>query len=345
LADRVRLVAGLLAFATLLACGPKVNSAASQPAATPSLAASANAAARALARYYQAENQAATDAYVERAAARGAPVARVEPCRLASGALSRRPTALANPPLERAAIEQRESLFAGLQAYSSALDAIATAGGGAAPDLAVAGLRRRTADLVRAANDHGRSGDLFIEDDAATLAGDVARLGSARDPAGMRRALEATDPTIRALIAILADDFALQRRATIDATALAYARWRARVAPGRGAAQGPERAWPPFCSEPATAAGPDERVADSQTVDTAAPASVRGAQLYRRMDAGRRVDLSPVLEAMMTFDQERLLALREPANASAAAAALAARERLTTELHDFARSAAEGAAP
>jgi len=333
----------MLAFAMLLACGAKLAPAASQAGAGPSLASSANAAARALARYYELENQAATDAFVERAAALGGPAVRTEPCRLASGALSMRPTVLANPPLARAAIEQRETLFASLQAYSSVLDAIATAGGGTAPAAAVASLRRRTIDLVRAANDHGRSGDLFIENDAATFAGDAARLGSARDPADMLRVLEATDPTVRALTGILAADFALQRRATTDATALAYGRWRARVTPGPGAPQRGENASPPFCSEPANLDGRDERFADSATAGTTAPTSARGRRLYGRMDAVRRVDLSPVLQAMTSFDQERLRSLREPANAPAAADALTARERLTSELSAFIRASGQGA--
>lgn len=208
------------------------------------------------------------------------------------------------------------------------------------PSPACAAARR----IVRAANEHARSGDLFIEDDASTFAADVARLANARDPAETLRVLQSTDPTVRKLLGILAGDFALTRKATIGATALAYERWHARVAPGKGAARPADDAGPPSCSEPPTAED-DENLAGSATADSTAPASARGVLLYGRLDAVRRVDLSPVLQAMTTFDRDRLLALREPANASAGADALAARERLMAELRDFIEASALGPAP
>ncbi len=333
----MRRAAGLLAFSFVFACAARVDSGASEPTGS-SLAASAEGAARALARYYQTENDGAADAYIERATARREPVARSEACRLPSGALSLRPTVLANPPLEPAAIEQRRALLADLGAYASALDALAT-DRAASPAGAIGTLRRRTADLVRAANQHTPGGDLFIEDATATLAGDVARLDNARDSAATIRALETTGPAVGTLTAVLADDFIRQRKAAIGATTLAYGQWQARVRAARGAASDDRATHPPFCSEPAIFDGGDER--EPPAASGATPASARGARLFKRMDAVRRVDLSPVLEALTAFDADALRSLRGPANPSIAEDAFAARERLTTELHEFVRIAAE----
>jgi hypothetical protein len=339
----LRRAAGLLAFSFVFACAARVDSGASEPTGS-SLAASAEGAARALARYYQTENDGAADAYIERATARREPVARSEACRLPSGALSLRPTVLANPPLEPAAIEQRRALLADLGAYASALDALAT-DRAAVPAAALETLRGRTAELVRAANAHGSSGDLFIEDAATTLAGGVARLGNAHGTAATIRALESTGPTVGVLATVLAGDFTRQRKATIDATALAYGQWQARVRARPDAANGAKAADPPFCSEPAIFDGSDEREAGHAGAGVAGPASARGARLFRRMDAVRRVDLSPVLQAMTTFDAAELRSLREPGNAPAVADALAARERLSKELYEFTRVTAAAIAP
>ncbi len=326
----MRRVAGWLAFSALFACGGRANSDTAVPLAGPPLAASAAVAGRALGDFYRAENDGVTDAYLERAAARGRSPARSERCRLPTGALSTRPTVLANPPLSEGAIAQREALFAELAAYANLLDALTAGRPKRAVSDAAGALRERSADLVKAANEHG-SGDLFIEDDAAALAGDVRLFGLAGNRAAGIRVLNSMNAVVRASSAVLAGDFARQRTDTIDATTLAYDQWRLRVQSGAPAAGAGERADPPFCSEPAIFDRPPAR-------DAAGALTARGAQLYRRMNVARAVSFSEVFMDMTTFDDDQLLALREPTNFRAIADASASRERLSAALRSVVRA-------
>jgi hypothetical protein len=324
---------GLVALFSLFACGAKVSSMSPTTVDVATLASSTVAAARALEKYYQAENDGTSDAYSERSQAHGLTAGRTETCRLPTGALSKRPTVLANPPISPSAIRQREALVAAIGAYLSTLMAVA---GGSSTDVisaSLADLKSQTVHLQKAANEHDQ-GDLFVEDAAAELGNAIDGL-KIPERAQMTRKLHVTDAIVRHLTAILAADVARQRVDTIDATTLAYDVWLSRLHATRSAGDHLQGGGPPFCSEPAIfdrSGSQGDGAKENPSLDP------RGAQLRYRMNAARGADPASVLRAMTELDIDEMCLLDNPGDVEDAAEATAGRERLKRVADAFAHT-------
>ncbi len=326
----MKAVRGLVASLLLSACHPK--STAPPPAANlAKLEASTTAAARGFERYYRAENAGAADAYLERARGRGVPAGQREPCRLATGASSSRPSVLANPPIAASSIRQRSELVAALGAYLVTLAAVADRSSAGVVSTSLANLTTRTLALQKAAGEHD-TGDLFIDEAAAALAKAVDRLRADDGGSQMTQHLEETDAIVRHLIAILASDAARQRAQTVDATKLAFDSW---LAHRNGPATGVMRSELPSCSEPAIFERAHDRSLDAGGVVS----DPHGIELRERAKAASLADPAPVLQAIAALDDEEMSLLRNPANLADAGKAAAGRELLAHVADVFDRAA------
>lgn len=240
-------VVGVLA---LLACGTwGAAGSGSTPATVITLRAAMRVAQSAFGRYYDVANDAASEAFVSRALARGMPVGRSERCLLPDGRSSTRPTVLANPLLAASSIRQRMALVSTVGAYDVSLEARASAADLSVVNQADRELYDRLATLDAVANTHAQ-GDLFIEDLARALTRELDRAGF-RNETVRRPEIDATEGIVRKLLDVLSTDVARQRIDTVDAAALAYRSWaiftKAAHA-GHSGAHG--TADPPSCSEP-----------------------------------------------------------------------------------------------
>jgi hypothetical protein len=316
-------VVGVALLVSLVSCGSKTNPAPPNAAAVAALESATAAAARAFGSYYRAENDGVVDAYIERSQRNGLPVSRVERCLLATGALSRRPSILANPPVSPSAIRQRSAAVAAIGAYLSTLAAVAGGSDEGVIVASLANLRSQATDLRRAANVHDQ-GDLFLEDTASQIDEDINPLNNDSERAQIARQLRAIEAPIRRLTAILAADVDRQRVDTVDAATLAFDLWQARLQ-GKPSAAAHTRTGPPFCSEPSIFQRPNSV---SGGVMPGKPADPRGARLWSRMEAVRSADPDSLLRAMSALDDSEMQLLGNPQNLEIVARANAARAEL-----------------
>jgi len=322
-----------VALVLLVACAADVNSAPYDTVDVFALKSSSVTASQAFARYYLVENTAAADAYVERMRANGLPTGGAQTCRLPTGALSRRPSALANPPFATVAIRQREAAVAAVGAYIIAVTAVADGASADKIAAAIADLKARATDLQQAARRHDQ-GDLFIEDIASAFDTGVESLSETSERLQKVRRLQMVDAPVRRLMAVVKADAAQQRRATTAATTLAYTVWRS--GQHAGARRGDSRdTEPPFCSEPVIFAQPDSVGA---VADAVRPTDAHGARLWSAMNTARSADPVSVLSAMASLDDAEMQLLGERGNDGDAERARAARKRFEHDAQAFARA-------
>jgi len=322
-----------VAFVLLVACTAEVNSAPRDTVDVSDIKSSAATASRAFGRYYQIENTAAANAYVERMRANGLPTDRAQTCRLATGALSRRPSVLANPPFSPVAIRQRETAVAAIGTYITVVTAVADGVSAEKIAAAIADLKAGATDLQQAARRHAQ-GDLFIEDIASAFDSGVQRLNEISERLQKVQKFRMVDASVQRLMAVLKEDAARQRTATTAATTLAYAVWRSEqhAGAGPGASRDTE---PPFCSEPAIFPQPDSVGA---VADAGRPTDPHGARLWSAMNAARGADPVSMLRAMASLDDAEMQLLGEPGNDGDAARAEDARKQFEHDAQAFVRA-------
>jgi len=312
----------------LVACAAQVKSAPHDIVDISALESSAATASQAFARYYQVENTAAVDAYGERMRANGLPTEGAQTCRLPTGALSHRPSVLANPPFSTVAIRQREAAVAAIGNYMAAVTAVADGASADTIAAVIVALKSRATDLQQAARRHDQ-GDLFIEDIASAFDTGVESLNENSERLQIVRRLRIVDAPVRHLMAVVNADAARQRTATTAATTLAYTVWRAGTNPG--ASRDTE---PPFCSEPAIFPQPDS----VSVVDASRPTDPHGARLWSAMHAVRSADPLSVLSAMASLEDVEVHLLGEPRNDGDTKRAGDARLRFEHDARAFARA-------
>jgi len=322
-----------VALVLVVACAADVNSAPHDTADVSALKSISATASQAFARYYQVENTAAANAYVEKMRMNGLPTDGAQTCRLTTGALSRRPSVLANLPFSTVAIRQREAAVAAVGAYLVAVTAVADGSSADSIAAAIGDLKARAIDLRQAARRHGQ-GDLFIEDIAAAFASGVESLNEISERLQKVREFRMVDAPLRRLMAVVKADAARQRTAATAATTLAYAVWRSGQHAGAGPGA-PRDTKPPFCSEPATFPQPDSAGA---VADASRPRDPHGASLWSARNAARGANPVSVLSAMASLDDAEMQLLGEPGNDGDAERAGDARKRFERDAQAFARA-------
>ncbi len=335
-----RSLGAAVAVATLLACAAGPSAQSSHGVVVRSAAA--------LGAVDRAVDDAAADAYVAAALLNPAlPIGPAQPCVRTDNGVSSRVTVLANPPLAESSLAQRVRLFEALAYYETAQSALAADGQRVEAALALGDLQRAAAALEPAARAHAQ-GDLFIEDEARTLASAVAAIGSARSPSDARRAALAAQPAIAKLIGVSARDAAQQRDAALGASQAAYARWLADdAALGRAAANGgagaPTPGPLPRCAEPLVPAAdgtPPPGIAAGGPNFPGRDALVQRLDAARaRYDGLQAANPGPLFAALAALDDALAAAERAPGNPTALAAARTALDRFRSAADSFANAA------
>lgn len=307
---------GLVILLVLCACHTQHSTA---PTNFARLEASSRAAAQGFERYYQAENDGAVDAYIERSKRRGVSAGRTETCHLPNGAPSSRPTVIANPPISASSIRQRVELVATIGAYLGTLAALAENADADVLSASLSSLKSRTSALLKAANQHAQ-GDLFIDEAANSLAKAVDGLREEQRSGVASREIVQVDAIVRRLLAILAADAARQRVATGDATKLAYGSW---LENQNGSAARERALGPPFCSEPTL---PKFANDPSEAALAAVPTDPTGKRLRERLKAASAADPTAVVTAMAALDDDEMQSFVNHGRAATAEKAASGRE-------------------
>ncbi len=330
MAHRLSAAVALILVSSLLSCGVNGATRVTSLSEAAAIRSATRAASHALALFYEAANAGARDAYIFRARARRLPTSFYERCRLPSGALSTRPTVLANPLLARASILQRERLAATIGAYEALL--VATSQDVPTSEIAVAvlDLKKELIGLDAASNMHAR-GDLFIEDAVRALAHESARFARGDDREERLGAIMRVDPIVKKLLEILASDAGRQRVDAVDAAALAY----------RESMSGEQLANdPPFCSEPAIYARGMANADGASDPSSALPRPIdeRIAHAKKRLDAVRSADPAAFIAALTALDADALRMLKLVKASDADDMASTSIERFKTTVSEFTRA-------
>jgi hypothetical protein len=283
------------------------------------------------------------------------PVGDTERCLRTDNAFGTVASPLAAPPFPEASIAQRARLVEALGAYLQTVAALAE-------DAAPAEVSADLGDLGEALGGLKKSAAVHLERDLA-IAGPVATLAASADVltaqrprgAALERALGEADPTIVALIDILAKDASARHAEALSGAGNAYAAWiavydrvRSRALAGAPRAAQPAvsvrrcaapaydaRAIPPLpgAGAPALAGGASPAGAASAAIDAQADAATFGARLavLERVSAaaGRyravgSADASATLGGLRSINGALLQFVRQPNDAQAAAALEAA---------------------
>ncbi len=305
---------------------------------------------------YAGINSAAVETYVASALLDPRlPVGDTERCLRTDNSVSTVASPLAAPVFPRASIAQRARLVETLGAYLETVAVLAA-------DTAPAGVTTDLDEMSRAVGGLKQSAAIHLERDLA-IAGPVATLAASADAlnaqrprgAALERAFGEADPTIVALIDILAKDASAGHAEALSGAGNAYAAWLAaydRVrgraltgaspaalspAPLRRCAAPPyaPRTIPPFpgTQAPALAGGAPAATAPSSTIDAQADAATLGVRLAIldrvRAAAGRYraiggADAAVAIDGLRGVNDALVQFVRQPNDAKAGAALEAA---------------------
>ena len=218
-------------------------------------------------------------------------------CVAADNSVSHRPSALANPPFSEESIQQREHLIRTLGVYGFVEALVSRGASRSELAVALANFQRAAFTLHAFANVH-TSGDLFVDERAATLLALAKALRSAKNQATLKRIVAKGSPTIAKLITILRTDVSRRRREALSAAALEVALWRAYgTESARGALQRPGL---PLCNGPvATNPDPHDQVPPVPIANM--PEAIRTGlkRAIGRAAALQAVNLNPFFSALL----------------------------------------------
>jgi hypothetical protein len=254
---------------------------------------------------FRALNDATAQAYVLQSLLSGAKtVGGTQACLTVENRVSRRPSALANAPYSDASIQQRDRLIRALGQYEAARATISRNAPPAELAVALAGFQRAAFELNAVAGVHS-SGDLFVDEGAATLFSLAARLRTAKDRATMDAFSSQVRPTIAKLIGILRDDVRRRQREASIATQSEIDLWLA-YASAASSGQRAHRIAPlPSCGEPIVPGAPATEVrrpaiSPLNDLPEATRSEVESAQ--KRGDALAALHLDPFFAALLDLD-------------------------------------------
>jgi hypothetical protein len=294
--------AASIALSAAVACG---GASGSSEARSGSPLAATRVAATVTVGIFRALNHATAQVYLVQSLLSGAKtVGGTQACLTVDNRVSRRPSALANAPYSEASIRQRDRLIRALGAYEAARVAISRNAPPAELAVALAGFQRAAFELNAAAGVH-RSGDLFVDEDAATLLSLAARLRTAKDRATMNAFSSQVRPTVAKLIGILRDDVRRRQREASIATQREIDLWLAYTSAASSGQQAQRIAPLPSCGEPIVPSAPAAEVrrpaiSTLKDLPEATRSEVEGAQ--ERSDALAALHLDPFFAALLDLD-------------------------------------------
>ena len=182
---------------------------ASEPQTKSSLA-SVNLAASYAETIFRDLDDATGEAYVLQTLGTSGQVGAAQPCMGADNRMSRRPSALANPPYAEASINQRGRIVRALGAFAILKTALAHAKSVADVAPEIANFQAAAFELNVAANVHAQ-GDLFIDEGASDLVALGTQLHAQANPRGMQMQAMTASLAIDKLIGIARDDIEKRR--------------------------------------------------------------------------------------------------------------------------------------
>jgi hypothetical protein len=255
---------------------------------------------------FRALNEATAHVYVLEGLLRGATTTAsgAQECLTSENRVSQRPSPLVNAPYAEVSMQQRNRLIQALGAYEAVRTANARDAPRAELDVALAEFQSMANELNAVAAIH-RSGDLFVDEGAATLVALGARLRTAKDRATIDALCNQFRPTVAKLIGILRADVGRRLREASNATQSEIDLW---LTYARAAASGKRahRSAPlPSCGEPVVPGAPAINVhrPSASTLD-ALPKATRAklADAQRRSHALMALHLDPFFAALLDLD-------------------------------------------
>jgi hypothetical protein len=294
--------AAAIALGAIVACG---GAGGTSEAPSESPLAATRVAAMVTVEIFRALNDATAQVYVVQSLLSGAnTIGGTQACMTADNRVSRRPSALANVPYSEASIQQRERLLGALGDYEAGRATIARNAPPAELAVALAGFQRTAFELNAVAGVHS-SGDLFVDEGAATLVSLAARLRTAKDRAAMDALTGQARPTVAKLIGILRNDVRRNQSEALNATRsevdvwLDYARATASGRPAHRLAPLPSCGEPIVPTAPATEM-PRPAISTLDNMSEVIRSAVEDAQ--ERGDALAAIQLDPIFAALLDLD-------------------------------------------